>query len=162
MSIFMQYGSTRGDSADSQHAGWIDIDGIHWGISRRITSNTGTRFDRESSNAETSELTMTRYMDRASPALFLLACCGRGQDLTLHMTKTGSGSGADTFAVFTLKNALISEYKVHAGNDAGMRASETLIVSFTAVQVRNTPYADDGSALASVVVGFDTATNRIV
>ncbi|MEX0871747.1 MAG: type VI secretion system tube protein Hcp [Aquisalimonadaceae bacterium] len=37
MSIFMDYEGVIGESADSNHKRWIDIEKIDWGTQRRIT-----------------------------------------------------------------------------------------------------------------------------
>ncbi len=73
MSIFLQYDAIQGDGAGAGgHQGRITAEEIHFaGTHRRITSATGTRFDRESANTEFSEVVLTRYADRASPYLFL-------------------------------------------------------------------------------------------
>ncbi|KAB7624144.1 type VI secretion system tube protein Hcp [Alkalilimnicola sp. S0819] len=74
MSIFMDYEGLNGESADINHKRWIDVEHLHWGVSRKITSNTSTRNDRESANAELANLTVTRRMDCATPGLFLESC----------------------------------------------------------------------------------------
>lgn len=160
MSIFMKYGDIRGETADRTHPGFLDVRTVRFGIRRRISSHTGTRHDRESANAHTSDLYVTRFMDSASPALFIQACCGRGKPLTLRYTKTGTGDGAEVFMEYTLHNALLSRYDVLARSQAGARPVEVLRVSYTAVESRYTPYDQDGHPVAPIVQGFDTATNQ--
>lgn len=160
MSIFVRFGATQGEATDSNHHGLVEVDDFDLGVARQITSHPGTRSDRESANMETEELTLTRYMDKASPALVLEACCGRGKDLTLHVTKTGSGNGSDTFLEYTLRNALVSGYEVYACSQARQRPSEELTISFTSLEMRYTPYDDDGNPEAPIAVGFDPTTNK--
>lgn len=165
MSIFMQYQSIRGDARDANgHDKWIDIQEFHFqGIHRDITSATGTRSDRESANADLSEIELIRYMDRASPELFLKACCGKGNDMTLHLTNTTStGSGADTYLQYILRNALISRYAVLARCQSRRHPAEKLRVSFIALEMRYVPYDDDGNMLAPIAVGYSKATNTLI
>src|SRR5690625_4404582 len=159
MSIFVNYDGIKGESSDSNHKGWMDVDSISWGVVRRITTEASTQNDRESANAEISELTLTRRMDSATPSLFTEACCGTGKDVVIHLTKTGTGSGADVYMEYTLKNALISNYQVTANSQDNARPTEVLTISFVDVEVKYTPYDEDGKAQASIAVGFDTATN---
>ncbi|MEX0870495.1 MAG: type VI secretion system tube protein Hcp [Aquisalimonadaceae bacterium] len=159
MSVFMNIAGIKGESSDSNHKEWMDIERIQWSVSREITSASSTQNDRESSNAAISDLQVIRHMDSATPSLFIESCCGRGKDIVIHLTKTGSGTGADVYMEYTLKNALISGYEVRAEADATERPSETLIISFVDIEVKYTPYDEDGNALAAVAVGFDTATN---
>ena len=159
MSIFMNYEGVKGESSDKGHKQWMDIENIQWGVTRRITSNTSTQNDRESSNAEISSLVVTRHMDSATPNLFIESCCGTGKTVVLHLTKTGTGSGTDTYMEYTLKNALISDYQVSAHNQDTKRPLESLTISFVDLEVKYTPFDQDGNALAAIAVGFDTATN---
>ncbi|MEX0873007.1 MAG: type VI secretion system tube protein Hcp, partial [Aquisalimonadaceae bacterium] len=91
MSIFMNYDGIKGESSDSNHKDWMDIQDISWGVSRNITSASSTQNDRESSNAAITDLQVTRAMDSATPALFIESCCGKGKDVVIHLTKTGAG-----------------------------------------------------------------------
>ena len=161
MSIFMDYdGIPGGQTADKHNHGLIDVDDIAWNVRRRITSHTSTRHDRESANAVIGDLTLTRRMDGASPYLFVESCCGRGRTVVIRLTKTGSGEGGDVFMEYTLKNALISRYRTGAVSQGGIRPTELVRISFTAIEVRYTPYDQDGNAMAPVAVSFDTSTNE--
>ncbi|MEX0730571.1 MAG: type VI secretion system tube protein Hcp [Aquisalimonadaceae bacterium] len=61
MSIFMFYEGIAGETSDHSHQGWLDIKDVYWGVKRYITSHTSTRHDRESANAEISDLIVTRH-----------------------------------------------------------------------------------------------------
>lgn len=159
MSAFILIEGVKGEASDSGHKDWIDVETYHWGASRKITSLTSTRGDRESSNATISDLHITKFMDSASPNIFINACCSRGCDMKIHLTKTGAGSGADVFMEYTLKNAIISDYHVSGSKLNPNRPLEHITISFTEVEVKYTPYDEDGNAQAPIAVGFDTATN---
>lgn len=159
MSIFMNYEGIKGESSDKGHKQWMDIDNLHWGVTRCITSNTSTQNDRESANAEISSLTLTRHMDSATPSLFIESCCGTGKQVVIHLSKTGTGSGTDVYMEYTLKNALIADYQVTADAQGTARPTEALTLSFIDLEVKYTPYDENGNALAAIAVGFDTATN---
>jgi len=159
MSIFMNYEGIKGESSDQGHKDWIDIDSWGWDVEREITSNSSTRGDRESSNAVLSSLRITKKMDSATNKLFLESCCGKGKKAILHLTKTGSGSGADVYMEYTLENAIVSGYEVDGDVDDTERPTETILISFTAIESRYTPYNDDGTPASPDAVGFDTATN---
>lgn len=159
MSIFMNYEGIKGESSDKGHKQWMDIENIQWGVNRRINASTSTQNDRESANAEITDLTITRFMDSATPNLFIESCCGTGKNVVIHLSKTGTGSGADVYMEYTLKNTLISNYQVQAHSQDGQRPLETLTLSFVDLEVKYTPFDEDGNALAAIAVGFDTATN---
>lgn len=160
MSIFMNYEGITGESSDINHKHWIDVDDMAFGVSRRITAHTSTRHDRESANAEINDLTLTRRMDSATPGLFIESCCGKGRDVVIELTKTGAGSGSDVFMTYTLQNALISGYEVDAESQGNARPTELLTLSFVDLEVKYTPYDEDGNAMAPIAVGFNTALNE--
>ena len=159
MSVFLNYEGIKGESSDDGHKDWIDVDSWEWGTTRQITSSTSTQGDRESSNATISDLKITKKMDSSSNRLFMESCCGTGKTVKLHLSKTGTGSGADVYMEYTLKNALISHY--HVGGISGDidRPSETITISFVEVEAKYIPYDEDGNATAPDAVGFDTASN---
>ncbi len=159
MSIFMQMPGVQGESGDSNHKNWMDLESMQWGVDRQITSGTSTINDRESSNAVISDLHLVRKMDSATPPIFIESCCGKGKEIIIHLTKTGSGSGADVYMEYKLKNALISSYNVSGDSQDTDRPMEHLTISFIDAEVKYTPYDEDGNALAAIAVGFDTATN---
>ena len=159
MSIFVHIEGIEGEVSDSLHKDWLDILSVSLGVNREITSNTSTRGDRESSNAAMSELTIKRFMDKATPRLHIEACCGRGKTVTIHQTKTGAGTGADVFIQYTLHNAIVCEYKMAAWAQDTDRPIEKIKISFTKLEIRYTPYDDNGMAASPLSVAFDTATN---
>lgn len=159
MSIFMYIDGINGESSDSGHKDWIDIRSISWGTGRKITSETSTRGDRESSNTKITDLTFKKFMDKATAKLFIEACCGVGKTIKIHLTKTGSGTGADVYMEYTLHNAIISDYKMAAWDDDIDRPIEKLKISFVKMETRYTPFDEDGIATAPIAVAFDTATN---
>lgn len=159
MSAFFYVDGVTGTVSDANHKGRLAIISYGWGVSRKLTSNTSTQGDRESANAVITDLEIVRTMDKATPKLFIEACCGTGKDMKVVQTKTGTGNGADTFIEYTLKNAIISDYQVEAINDDVARPREKLTVSFVDLEVKYTPYDEDGNAQAPIAVGFNTATN---
>lgn len=159
MAILLHYEGIKGETSDKNHEGWVDVVSWTWGAKRAITSGTSTQGDRESSNATISDLKINKYMDSASLKLFLESCCGTGKEVKLRLTKTGKGDGSDVYMEYILKNALISEYVVGGDEDDTQRPLETITISFVEVDVRYTPYDEDGNAESPLAGGFNTATN---
>ncbi len=156
MSIFMLYEGIKGESSDQNHKDWIDITAWKFDIARAITSATSTRGDRESSNAEIGDLIVTKHTDSSTPKLFIESCCGTGKDVTLHLTKTGAGSGADVYMEIILKNALISKFSLAGTDKSSKRPQEAISISFVEIEIKYIQYDEDGNATAPVAVGFDT------
>ena len=159
MSAFLYIEGIQGEASDAGFKNWIDISQWHWGVSRAITSHTATQGDRESSNPTITDLTLTRFMDKATAPLFIESCCGTGKTAKLVQTKTGTGSGSNVFVEHTFYNALISRYHTAALANAAARPREEITLSFVEVDTRYTPYDNNGLPQAPIAVGFNTATN---
>lgn len=159
MSIFLDYEGVKGECSDPNHKEYQDVDSISWGVNRKITSNTGTKGDRESANATISNVFIKKYMDKATPKNFIEACCGRGKKARIVLTKTGTGGGADVFMEYILSNALMTYYQIEAASQDNERPVEKIEISFTDLEVKYTPYDEDGYQMPQHVVAFDTATN---
>ncbi|MBX2809443.1 MAG: type VI secretion system tube protein Hcp [Cellvibrionaceae bacterium] len=159
MSIFMLYDGIKGECSDENHKEYQDIHSISWGVNRKITSSTGTYGDRESTNATIGNILIKKHMDKATPKNFIEACCGTGKKVIIRLTKTGTDSGADIFMEYILSNALISYYQVEAESQGNERPVEKMEISFTDVEVKYTPYDEDGRTSAKHAAAFDTATN---
>jgi len=159
MSIYVLYDGVKGECSDDNHKDWQDVHSISWGVGRNITSRAGTQGDRESSNAVISNIMIKKFMDKATPKNFIESCCGTGKTVIIRLTKTGTGSGADVFMEYILSNALISYYQVEAESQENERPVEKMEISFTDVEVKYTPYDEDGCQLPQHAVAFDTATN---
>lgn len=159
MSIFLNYEGIKGESSDSGHKDWIDISDWKFDVNRSITSETSTKGDRESSNAKISDLILSKYTDSSSPRIFIESCCGTGKNVTLHLTKTGTGGGADVYMEINLKNALISQFSIAGSNKSDKRPQELISISFVDIEIKYTQFDEDGNAMSPFAVGFDTATN---
>ncbi len=159
MSVFLNYEGIKGESSDQGHKDWIDVTSWQWGVERNITSSTSTQGDRESSNAVITDLKINKKMDSSSNRLFIESCCGTGKTVKLHLTKTGTGSGADVYMEYTLKNALISNYKVGGISGDTDRPTEVITISFIEMEAKYISYDEDGNATSPDAVGFDTASN---
>ena len=159
MSIFVNYDGIKGECSDPAHQEWMDVETCNFDAERAITSATSTRGDRESANAEINDFIITRYTDSATPKIFIESMCGTGKDVAIHFTKTGKGSGADVYLELTLKNALINKFSFAGKSQSNNRPMEAISVSFVEMEVKYTPYDEDGNQIAAIAVGFDTATN---
>ncbi len=161
MSIFMFREGIKGESSDKFHKDWMDIESIEWRIGRKITSQTSTRGDRESSNPEYSELLLFKRMDSATPKIFIESCYGGGKTVIIECTKTGSGNGGDVYMQYRLENALISHYAIHVKSKRGKRPLEAIKVSFKRLDQRYITYDENNVAQAPIAVGYDTARNMV-
>lgn len=159
MSIYLKYGNISGNVSDKGFNGLIKLIRADFGVGRKITSETSTQKDRESSNAKIRDLHIVKSVDKSTPYLFVESCCGRGVDAEIIMSKTGAGGGSEEFMRYSLKNALISDYLFYATEQDEAKPLERLTLSFVDMDMKYTPFDENGVLESPIAVGFNTATN---
>ncbi|HEY3283431.1 MAG TPA: type VI secretion system tube protein Hcp [Armatimonadota bacterium] len=110
-SYFLRLDGIQGESADTGHAGWIQVDSLHW-------SDPG----QQGSPPTQRGLSIVKPLDAASPALFL--ACTQG-------THLASGDLAVTvqsnsIQAYRLSNVLVSSY-LPAGLNGGAPTEQVVL-----------------------------------
>ena len=86
MPIYLQIDGIQGDATHEQHRKWMDIEAIHWNVSRNMNTSAGSAANREASEPTVSEVILTKVSDSSSTKLFQEACSGRtGKRATIHL-----------------------------------------------------------------------------
>ncbi len=150
---FLKLDDIKGESADSKHAGEIDVLAWSWGASQTASFQTGTGGG--TAKVAVQDLTITKAVDRASPTLWGLVHSGKpikqGQ-----LTQRKAGGTQLEFLIINIEDAVISS--MTNNNPVGAEAlTETLTLNFARVKYAYTPQKPDGSADAGVKFGYDIA-----
>lgn len=114
-----------GESTDSKHSGWIEINSMQLGVANQTSLSGGQITGGKSTR---SDLTLTKLLDKSSPPLFL--GCAQGTTyptLTLELTTPNSSGTALTFYKITLTNVIVSSLSSAAN---GERPGETVALSY--------------------------------
>jgi len=152
---FIKIGDIKGESTDAKHAEWIELKSVQWDVKREIAPPTGGGGSgREASAPKISELTITKQLDRSSPAILLNALGGSGEipTVTLELTNTTT---AKVFYRITLSDVLISSQK-QVGTDSEDKPNETITFNFAKIQV-DYIYTDPKGVQTTSTVTFDLA-----
>ncbi len=156
MAIYVKYEGIDGEATHDTHKKWLDVSSLQWGMGRAITTKAGAVTNREASEPSVSEITITKLMDSSSPKFFVESCTGAaGKKVEIHLVTTGSPG--NTYAQYTLTNALVSSYSMSSGGD---RPSESVSISFTKVEYKFTPYDDKNKAGTPIAVSYDLTTTK--
>jgi len=156
MAIYVKYEGIDGEATHDTHKKWLDVSSVQWGMGRAITTKSGATTNREASEPSVSEVTITKLMDSSSPKFFVESCTGAaGKKVEIHLVTTGSPG--NTYAAYTLTNALVSSYSMSSGGD---RPSESVSISFTKVEYKFTPYDDKNKAGTPIAVSYDLTTTK--
>jgi type VI secretion system secreted protein Hcp len=156
MPIYLQIDGIQGDATQEQHKSWMDIEAIHWNVSRNMSTSAGSAANREASEPSVSEIVVTKVSDSSSTKLFQEACSGRnGKKAVIHLVTTGNPG--QTYIEYTLENTLIANYSVDSSGD---RPVETVRLNFTKMEVKYTPYDGANQAKSPIIASYDLATTR--
>ena len=95
MPIYLQLDGIPGDATHETHEThekWMDIEAIHWNVSRNMNTAAGSAANREASEPTVSVVVLTKVSDSSSTKLFQEACTGRtgrtGKLTTIHLVTT--------------------------------------------------------------------------
>ncbi|MEO3999640.1 type VI secretion system tube protein Hcp [Mesorhizobium sp. CAU 1732] len=156
MPIYLQIDTIQGDATQEQHRKWMDIEAIHWDVTRNMNTSAGSAANREASEPSVSEVVLTKVSDSSSVKLFQEACSGRtGKRAVIHLVTTGSPG--ETYIEYALTNTLIASYSVDSTGD---RPIETIRLNFTKMEVKYTPSGDDNAAQSPMIASYDLATTK--
>jgi type VI secretion system secreted protein Hcp len=136
---FLKFDEISGQSAS--RPGWIEVNSFSWGVGRGIGSPMGGTADRESSAPSVSEIVVTKYVDKASPALSKCAATGcHYAKVILAVRKAGGGQA---YQQYVLTNVMVSSYHVSSGGD---NPTESLSLHFTKIEMQSTSTTGGGWA----------------
>jgi type VI secretion system secreted protein Hcp len=155
--MFVDLGPTiPGESRDSTYAGKVDVLAWSWGM-----SNSGTLSGGVGAGAGTNkfqDLTLTKYVDKASPPLML--ACAKGTHLaTAKLILRKAGEGQYKYIEITMTDVLVTS--VSTGGSGGEdRLTENITLNFGKVQFDYFPMNATGTGtLSAVQFKWDIAQN---
>ena len=156
MDVFLKIDGCDGESVDNVHAGEIDVLAWDWGMSQSGTTHVGTGSG--SGKVAVRDLTITKYVDKATPNLMKTCCNGTHYpEALLTVRKAGGGAPVE---YYTLKMYPVMITNIESGGSGDQdRLTETVTLNFGKMEVDYTPQKDDGTAEAAIHIGWDIATN---
>lgn len=130
MAIFMNYGTVKGETTQTTHKEWIEVNSFQFGVGRGISMGVGGGSKREASAPSVSEIVVTKTFDIASPLLYKEAIGGKAVDVKIELTQTDNSGKHISFQKYILNGTLISGYSVSSGGD---RPSESISLNFAKI-----------------------------
>jgi type VI secretion system secreted protein Hcp len=158
MPIYMNYQAPTaitGDVTETNHTGWIELNSLQWGVGRSISMATGSVADQSPSTPSFSEVVVTKDSDDTSYQLLQQAYQGTGCTVVIDFVRTPAGGSPVVYLEITLTNCMISGFSTSSGGDA---PSESLTLSYTAIQYMYTPSGGTGAQGSQSGVSYDLGT----
>jgi type VI secretion system secreted protein Hcp len=154
--MFIKIGDIKGESVDSKHANEIDVLAWSWGASQSGTTHTGPGGG--SGKVNVQDLSITKYIDKATPAL--LGFCFGGKHITsIVLTARKAGGTPVEFVKVTMEDAIITAVS-QGGSGGEDRFTENVTINFAKVKFEYTGQKKDGSADTTIPHVWDIAANK--
>lgn len=134
-----------GDATQTDHQGWMDITSMHWSVNRNVSTTVGASANREASEPNLSEVTLTKISDSSHAALYQAATSGK-QPMTATIDLVNTGNPGKVYCQYVLQNTIISGFTAGSSGD---RPTETLTLNFTQKNVNYTKEDVNGSPTVS-------------
>jgi type VI secretion system secreted protein Hcp len=154
--MFIKIDDIKGEANDAKHKGTIDVLSWSWGVTQSGTTHMGGGGG--SGKANVNDLTLTKYIDRASPVLLKICCSGK-HIKTAVLTVRKAGDKPLEYLKITMEDAIVSSVST-GGSGGSDRLTENVTLNFARVKMEYVPQKPDGSGDAAVPMGWDIACNK--
>jgi len=139
--IFIKIDGVDGESKDSIHKGEIDVLAWSWGMSQSGTTHTGGGGGAGKVNVQ--DLSLTKYVDKATPLLMLF--CSNGKHVA-EATLVVRKAGETAIEYITIKMTDLIVTSVSTGGSGGEdRLTENISLNFAEVVFDYIEQKGDGS-----------------
>jgi len=154
--MFIKIGDIKGESTDDKHKGEVDVLSWSWGATQSGTSGIGGGGG--AGKVALQDLTITKYIDKASPTLLKMCCDGTHiKDVILTVRK--AGGTALEYLKLSCHDALVTS--ITTGGSGGQdRLTENITFNFAKIKMEYTPQTAKGAGEASITQGWDQAANK--
>ncbi len=154
--MFMKVEGASGESQDSNHKGWTDIDSFTWGATQPNTMASGSGVGASKLNFH--DLNVIAKVDKCYPAV--LKHCATGKHLgQVDISLCKAGGTQIEFTKITLTDVMVTNVTV-----SGANSSDTVTVnySFQAAKVKTQYWeqTNQGGKGAESQMGFNIKENR--
>lgn len=152
---FLKIDGIKGEAQDAKHKDEIDVLSWSWGMNQSSTTHMGGGGG--SGKVNVADLTIAKYVDKATPNLMLF--CMNGKHIPkMLLTARKAGENPVEYMKITMEEGLIAAVS-DAGTASDDRSMESVTLNFAKVKVEYTPQKPDGTADATVTIGWDIAQN---
>jgi type VI secretion system secreted protein Hcp len=153
--MFLKLDGIKGESADKGHKDEIAILAWSWGVSNSGSAHLGGGAG--SGKVNVQDLSLTKYIDVASPDLALFSCNGKhiakGQ-----LTVRKAGENPLEYLIIKLEDILVASYST-GGSGGEDRLTENITLNFAKVDMEYTAQDAKGAAGAKPKMGWDIPAN---
>ena len=111
---FLKFASIKGDSQDKDHKDEVEVLGWSWGAHQSGTMHRGKGGG--AGKVSVNDLSITKYVDQATPNLWKLCCNGKHEDEAVLTMRKAGGDTALEYLKITLEEVLVADIQT-GGSD---------------------------------------------
>jgi type VI secretion system secreted protein Hcp len=155
--MFLKLDGIKGESQDHKHKDEIHIESFSWGMSQTGASATGGGGG--AGKVAVHDISITKFVDKASPAL-MLNCCGGKHIKEGLITVRKAGEKPVEYLKIKLNDIIVSG--VQAAGHGSDLLTENVTLNFAKFHVEYTEQAADGTGKPGGEMGWDVKANQKV
>jgi type VI secretion system secreted protein Hcp len=156
--MFLKLGDLKGESIDDTHKDETQVLAWSWGMSQSGTTHMGTGGG--AGKVSVQDMSITKYIDKASPVLQLSVCNGKHFDQAL-LTVRKAGEKPLEYLKITMKDVIITSISI-GGSGGEDRLTENVSLNFAEYKTEYAPQKADGSGDAAIEASYNIAKNAKV
>lgn len=154
---FLKLGDIKGEATDDKHKGEIEVLSWSWGASQQGTFGSGGGGG--AGKVTVSDIVFTKFMDKASPLLFLH--CATGKHIpSAQLTLRKAGEQQLEYHKVILTDVLISSYQSGGSGGGDERPVDNIALNFGKIEIEYSPQNEKGTLEAAVKSGYDLKLNK--
>jgi type VI secretion system secreted protein Hcp len=153
--MFIKIGDVKGEARDKSHKDEIDVLAWSWGASNSGSMHVGGGGG--SGKANVQDISLTKWMDKASPFLLKAVCDGQHfPKATLVVRK--AGQTPLEYMTIIMTKVLISSLST-GGSGGEDRLTENITLNFEEFEIKYVPQKEDGSPDSPIPFKWNIAEN---
>jgi type VI secretion system secreted protein Hcp len=153
--MFIKIDDVKGESQDDKHKDEVDVLAWSWGMSQSGTTHMGGGGG--SGKVSVNDISITKYIDKATPNLMLACCNGKHYKQAL-LTVRKAGEKPLEYIKLTMKEVIVSSLST-GGSGGEDRLTENLTLNFAEYKIEYSPQKPDGTGEPAVEAAFNIAKN---
>lgn len=161
--FFIKIDGIDGESTDADHAKWIEVQSLSWGVQRNVgmDSYSATTGGTSSGRAMLGTVNFSKAMDKATTKLMEYCATGKhSPKAEIHFCQAGDGDKKHTYMKYTLENVVVASYDVGAGGD--YRPNENISLVYETIETGYKDLTNKGAGGAELKFKYSASENKKV
>lgn len=155
MAIYMKADTLKGNVTTEGYEDWVDCIELNFsGITSQIQQYIGSNMDRVVNHPCFGDISIIKYIDRSSIALFEHAH-SRNVFKKLEIHSVNTSDPIFTFAKLSLMDAIICHYSESSSCQLNSKPREHITFSYTAIEKTYIPKNPDNTPGSPIISGYD-------